>query len=96
MTLVCPPMTGEQIIEYLIEADALVEGFTTSSVNGHGHDFATASVSERVRGHVRRTAITFVADGVKAAELLSQLRSKFPSPHVVYWTEPVEEFGDFS
>jgi hypothetical protein len=96
LTLVCPTMTAEQIIEHLIEADNLAAGFTTSPVNGHGHDFETASVSERVRGHVRRTAITLVAGSNEVAELLSQLREKFPSPHVVYWTEPVGEFGDFS
>lgn len=96
LTLVCPPETGEQIVEFLIESDAIVSGFTTIPANGHGEDFSTASVAERVRGHVSRTWITLVLQADLVEELLSQLRARYSSPHIVYWTEPVIEFGDFS
>ena len=96
LTLVCPPQTGEQIVEFLIDSDSIVSGFTTVSANGHGEDFSTASVAERVRGHVSRTWITLVLEHDLVGKLLSQLRAKYPSPHIVYWTEPVIEFGDFS
>jgi hypothetical protein len=96
LTLVCPPATGDQIVEFLIESDSLVHGFTTSAANGHGHDFATASVGERVRGHVRRMSIALIVEDGGVSELIAQLKNKFPSPHVVYWTEAVDDFGVFS
>ena len=96
LTLICPTMAADQIVEALLEAGGLVDGFTTAAVNGHGQDFASASVGERVRGYVRRTSITLVTTAERTTALVALLRGKFPSPHIVYWTEPVMEFGDFS
>jgi len=95
LTLVCPADLGEQLIEFLLESETLASGFTTFAADGHGHDFSHASLSERVRGRVRRIVVMVVVPEDKLPVLLGTLKENFVSPHTIYWIEPVEEFGDF-
>ena len=64
--------------------------------DGHGEDFAAASVTERVRGRMARRVVHAVMPAVDVTPLIAALKDRFTSPHMVYWTEPVSEFGDFS
>jgi len=68
-------------------------GFTTWTADGHGFGFGDASVSERVRGRVKRTVIVAVLDRVVAADLLDLIATKSAIAHLTYWTEPVDQFG---
>ena len=45
-------------------------GFTTWAADGHGFGFADATVSERVRGRVKRSVIVAVLGRRVAADLL--------------------------
>ncbi|MGL4395434.1 MAG: DUF3240 family protein, partial [Hyphomicrobium sp.] len=54
LTLVCPPAGAERIVELMLALDPPIAGFTTWAAEGHGFGFASASVSERVRGSIKR------------------------------------------
>ena len=54
LTLVYPLTAEDRIVELMLETTPPIGGFTTMRAEGHGHDFAEASVNERVRGRVRR------------------------------------------
>jgi len=95
LTLSCPSMLGEQIVEALLEDGRLSGGFTTFPVSGHGRDFTQASIREKVRGRVDRTIIMAIVPIGEADLLLNDLRKKYPTPHLTYWTETVHSYGDF-
>ena len=96
LTLVCPKDMAEQLIEFLLEVEPAVSGFTTFAADGHGEDFATASVTERVRGRMARRVVQAIMPAGDIQPLLAAIRDRFTSPHMVYWTEPVSDFGDFA
>jgi len=96
LTLACPQALAEQISEFLLDSDALKGGFTAWNANGHGADFATASLREQVRGSVHVFLLTAIVDETGLAPLLASLRAQFRAPHIRYWTEPVLEFGDLA
>jgi hypothetical protein len=68
-------------------------GFTTWAADGHGFGFADATVSERVRGRVKRSVIVAVLGRRVAADLLDLIERKGAVAHLTYWTEPVDGFG---
>ena len=77
----------------MLNFDPPVSGFTTWMAEGHGFGFGDASVSERVRGRVKRSVIVAVLDRVVAADLLDLIATKSAVAHLTYWTEPVDGFG---
>ncbi|HEU0163375.1 MAG TPA: DUF3240 family protein [Rhizomicrobium sp.] len=96
LSLVCPAILGEQLVEYLLESEWLDGGFTTLATQGHGRDFANASLREKVRGRVQSLTVVAILPAGNATALLDALRARFRNPHLVWWTEPVLGFGDFA
>lgn len=96
LTLSCPAALGEQVVEYLLTSEWMESGFTTIAAQGHGRDFAQASLREKVRGRVDNLNILAVMPAEKLAPLLDALRARFRNPHMIYWTETVQAFGDFA
>jgi hypothetical protein len=88
-------MLGEQVVEALLENGKLPGGFITFPANGHGRDFAQASIQEKVRGRVDCTIIMTIVPTEEADLLLNSLRKKFPTSHLTCWTETVHSYGDF-
>ena len=78
LTLVYPPMAEDRVVELLLSADPPLAGFTTWTAEGHGHDFATATVSERVRGRVKRGVLVAVMPRERAARLLDEIQHDPP------------------
>lgn len=70
-----------------------IGGFTTFAGHGHGLDFTTASIGERVRGRVERGVLMAVMPRSRASEVLEAIRQKLPVPHMAYWLEPVLDLG---
>jgi uncharacterized protein DUF3240 len=93
LTLVYPPDAEDRITELLLTAEPPLTGFTTLMAEGHGHDFADASVRERVRGRVRRGLLTVLLARGRLDWLLEEIRTKAAIPDLTYWVEPVEAFG---
>lgn len=77
----------------MLNLDPPLAGFTTWTVEGHGFGFGDATVSERVRGRVTRSMIVAVLSRAVAASLLDEVAAKGAVPHLTYWTEPVDDFG---
>jgi Protein of unknown function (DUF3240) len=93
LTLVYPPQAEDCVTELLLNSEPPLTGFTTWTAEGHGHDFGTASVRERVRGRVRRGVLTVVLPRSRLAGLLEDIRTRTPIANLAYWVEPVESFG---
>ena len=96
LNLSCPTALGDQLIEYLLESEELEGGFTSIPGHGHGGDFSAATLAENVRGRVHVLTIMAILPHGNVAPLLAALRQRFPSPQLIYWTEPVSDFGDFA
>ena len=93
ITFVCPPDSADHITELMLNFDPPLPGFTTWMADGHGFGFGGTTVSERVRGRVKRSVIVAVLDRGAAAGLLDLIATKGAVAHLTYWTEPVEGFG---
>ena len=93
LTLVYPLDAEDSITELLLTAEPPLTGFTTLVAEGHGHDFASASTRERVRGRVRRGVLTVILSRGRLDWVLDEIRSKAAIPDLIYWVEPVEAFG---
>jgi hypothetical protein len=96
LNLSCPQSLIEQLIEFLLDHETMIGGFTTLAAHGHGRDFASATLREKVRGRVQSTLLTAILPSENVAPLLQELRSQFRAPHLFYWTEPVLDFGGLS
>jgi Protein of unknown function (DUF3240) len=70
-----------------------INGFTTWQAEGHGESFHTATGAERVRGRVARTVFMTIMESSRAKSLLAEIAEKAPIAHMIYWIEPVTEFG---
>jgi hypothetical protein len=93
LTLVYPPDVEDTIIELMLGIEPALGGFTTWLAEGHGHDFATASVRERVRGRVMRALLAVVVPRARVPAILEEVRTKAAIVNIAYWIEPVEAFG---
>lgn len=96
LTLSCPQTLAEQVTEYLVDHESVTTGFITVVAHSHGCDFASATLRELVRGRVQSTLLIMILPVSHVTPLLAELRQKFRAPRMLYWTEPVHEFGDFS
>jgi hypothetical protein len=77
----------------MLNFDPPLPGFTTWLAEGHGFGFGDATLSERVRGRVKRSVIVAVLDRRVAAGLLDLIATRGAVAHLTYWTEPVDGFG---
>jgi hypothetical protein len=77
----------------MLNSDLSLPGFTTWTAEGHGFGFGDATVSERVRGRVKRSVIMVVLERTVAVGLLDLIATKGAVAHLTYWTEPVDGFG---
>ncbi len=93
LTLVVPSDAGDRIVELMLGAHPPITGFTTWRADGHGESFTAASIGERVRGRVERRIFVAVMTSDRARALIDEIASKALTPHMVYWLEPVLEFG---
>jgi hypothetical protein len=96
LTLVCPAEVSERVVDILLESDVEMTGFTTFKADGHGHDFSSATVGERVRGRVARRVVVAVLKADDVPVLLGELQAQINNPHLAYWTEPVLAYGHLS
>ena len=93
LTIAFPPAAETSLIEALLEQDPPLPGFTTIVAEGHGADFAGASIHEQVRGRIRQKLLLMVLPADRVDSLIATLRQALPNPHVIWWVEPVIDFG---
>lgn len=80
----------------MLRFDQPISGFTTWTAEGHGFGFSTASISERVRGRVKRAVLLAVLPRSDVEALIKKLATEVPIPHITYWIEPIEVFGQLT
>lgn len=93
LTLVYPPKSEDALINFLLDREPAIPGFTTWHGAGHGLGFDSASVGERVEGRVARRLLVVLMNEELAERLIEDIRSALPLPHLIYWTEPVNSAG---
>ena len=93
LTLIYPPASETHIVDLMMNSEPPLSGFTSWLAEGHGHSFATASMSERVRGRIARGMLVLVLQRSRVAPLLEEIRLKAAISDLVYWVEPVEAIG---
>ena len=89
----CSPDTAERLIQKLLQAGEGLPAFTSWLCEGHGDDFASASVVEQVRGSVRRRMIAIIIPRDRLERLLQRVAGVANDKHCSYWVEAVESFG---
>lgn len=93
LTLVFPPAVEGGLLEFLLGQEPPLPGFTVVAAEGHGADFAAATLREQVRGRVARRMLLMVLPRERIEPLIAALRAALPHPHVTWWVEPVRDFG---
>lgn len=96
LTLSCPRAIADTVVEFLLESGLDANGFTTVAASGHGADFTSASLREKVRGSIDTVLVILILPSANLAPLLNEMHGRFRSPQMHYWTEPVHETGDFA
>lgn len=93
LTLVFPPVLEARVVRLMLEQEPPLPGFTVLAAEGHGADFARASIREQVRGRVARRLLTLVLPLTRAETLIGQLREELANGESAWWLEPVLAFG---
>jgi hypothetical protein len=96
LTLSCPQALADAVVELLLESGQDAYGFTAVAAARHGSDFTGASLREKVRGSTDATLLIVILPASGLAPLLAEMRERFRSAQMQYWTEPVHETGDFA
>lgn len=71
-------------------------GFTIWRTENHGQTFSGATVSERVHGHIETTMIVAILPRDIAEAIRMKITRSCAIPHLAYWIEAVESFGQMS
>lgn len=95
LTLIAPKALEENLLDLLLEHPALVSGFTTSEVEGHGRSITYQSNAEKVRGRALRVRMQIIMPHADVQILLQEIRQALPRANIVYYLTPVMEFGSF-
>jgi len=93
LTLIAPRQLRDDLFDYLNEQTDLVSGFTASSAAGHGSTMRLRSAAEQVKGHADQAVVQLILPKVDAGRLVYRLRGSFAGANIVYWIQPVIEFG---
>lgn len=93
LTLVFPPVLEARVVQLMLEQDPPLPGFTVLAAEGHGADFARASIREQVRGRVARRVLMLVLPRPRAEALIAELRADLANGESAWWLEPVLGFG---
>ena len=96
LVLSCPAAMTDVVVEFLLESEWDTRGFTTFQASGHGADFTNASLREKVRGSIDTVLVILILPASHVTPLLAELRGRFSSSQMHYWTEPVHDAGDFA
>lgn len=92
LTLVFPAALEEQIVDLLLDHDAIVAQFNTVHVDAHGSALAT-SVAEQVRGRSGRAQCRLLMRRDDLSTLLAAVEVAIPRAGITYWAVPLLVFG---
>ena len=95
LTLVFPVAAEDQVLDFLLDSQPRLPGFTSLRAEGHGTSFDETSTREKVRGRIERCMLVLVLGRERTDSLLDELKQRGAVPDLAYWLEPVERFGQF-
>ncbi len=87
------PELEEDLIDYLLSFEQ-VQGFTSYQVHGHG-EHKNLSIAEQVSGRRKRSQYEIFMTSTAIPEVLKGLSSAV-GKDIVYWQQPVRNFGHIS
>ncbi len=93
LTLVYPPASEDSLVEYMLNQDPPLSGFTTMKAEGHGLGFDRASAREKVHGRTDRRLFIAIISIEQSEQVLTKLKSDMPIAGLMYWTEPILSAG---
>ena len=96
LVLSCPKALADALVEFLLEGERNIHGFTKVAAAAHGADFTNASLREKVRGSIDTVLVILILPLAEIMPLLEEMRGQFRSAQMQYWTEPVHEIGDLA
>lgn len=86
----------EGAVTQALATDAMLAGFTLVQAQAHSHDFAHASLREKVRGRLDRRLLWVVMERARLDEVVALLRARVASDSVQWWAEPVIAGGSLA
>ncbi|MDR2000467.1 MAG: DUF3240 family protein [Zoogloeaceae bacterium] len=93
LTLIFAAAHEAEVTSVLIEHSPPLPGFTLFKAEGHSSDFTHASPREQVRGRIERRVVWMVLPKEAVAQVIELLRPHVRQKALLWWTEPVEDFG---
>ena len=95
LTLIAPKALEENLLDLLLEHEALAGGFITSEVEGHGRNVTYQSMAEKVRGRAHRIEIKIIMQHADTQTLLEDIKQALPRANIVYYATPITDLGSF-
>lgn len=92
LTIVCPQSVASPIQDAVEKLD-VVSGYTVIPAEGHGHDWALASAHEQVTGTMKAVMMILILTKGAETKICETIRLACARRDIVYWVEPVEDFG---
>jgi len=95
LTLIAPKALEENLVDILLEHEALAGGFITSEVRLHGGNVTYQSSVEQVRGRAQMGEMQIILHHAEAQALLRDIKQALPRAPIAYYMTPVTESGSF-
>jgi urease alpha subunit len=92
LNLICLPGLEDAIVDWLLE-QAIVTGFSTAHIDGHGTNPAALNMLEQVAGRQKQVKFSIHTDHDTAKDMIEQLSSKFKGANIHYYIQPIVEVG---
>jgi hypothetical protein len=93
LTLICPAAAADDLAELLLRVDLPIGDITSWKADGYVGAFDEAGTREQVRGRLDRVVFTMVLGAAHTPALLEQIRMSLRSPGLLYFAEPLSDFG---
>lgn len=94
LSLICPPMVEEKLLDVLL-ANAASEVFTSTPTHSHGTAQGRLTATEQVMGRSRAMQVNVLLTTKEWDRLRAQLQREFAGTGVRYWALPLAFEGEF-
>lgn len=92
LILLFAPALEARLLEFLRTQSPTLPAFTLIDGEGHGEDFAAASLREQVLGRIEQRILWMILPADRCAALIEALADGFRGSGLVLWTEAVSSF----
>lgn len=93
LTMLVPADQEAKCIDGIRETDHLEGALLSISVEDHGRSFERATPGECVRGRIDRVMVVAILSAGRAQVLVQHLKDTVQLSRLVWWTEPLGDYG---